>query len=238
MKLIRVTQASAASLLLTAALAGCAGGGSGDDEPAGATTAAPSGAPAGAPTGAPMSGPPGTFGEIADVKGRIAQVQNGMTGQVAVSWTDDTTFTEEVDASFDDVSVGTCVAVTDQTVRITEECDQPADLPSDMPTELPSDMPTDLPERVMATVGEVTAVSATGFTVQGLGDEEVDVDVTDDTTFTTTADATADAVEVGRCLSAQGETDDTGAVTAATISVSDPVDGACSGGFAMRGPRP
>lgn len=230
MKLIRVTQASAASLLLTAALAGCAGGGSEDDEPAEATTAAP----AGAPTGAPMSGPPGTFGEIADVKGRIAQVQNEMTGQVAVSWTDDTTFTEEVDASFDDVSVGTCVAVTDQTVRITEECDQPADLPSD----LPSDLPTELPERVMATVGEVTAVSATGFTVQGLGDEEVDVDVTDDTTFTTTADATADAVEVGRCLSAQGETDDTGAVTAATISVSDPVDGACSGGFAMRGPRP
>lgn len=226
MKLIHVTQANAASLLLTAALAGCAGGGAEDDEAA-AT-----------PTAAPMSGRPGTFGEIADVKGRIAQVQNEMTGQVAVSWTDDTTFTEEVDASFDDVTVGACVAVTDETVRITEECDQPDGMPSDLPSDMQTDLPSDLPDRVMATVGEVTAVSATGFTVLGLGDEEVDVDVTGDTTFTTTADATADAVEVGRCLSAQGEADDTGAVTAATISVSDPVDGACGGGFTMRGPRP
>ena len=226
MKLISVTQATAASLLLTAALAGCAGGGS-DDEPT-TTAAAPDGR-----MGAPGEGFPGASGEVADVKGRTAQVQNDMTGQVAVTWTDDTTFTEEVDASFGDVTVGTCVVVTDDTVRIAEECDRPTDRPTDLPT--PSDMPSDLPsDLVVATVGEVTAVSDTGFTLQGFDDEEIGVD----TTFTTTAASSADAVEVGRCLSAQGDADDTGAVTAETISVSDPVEGECGGGFTMRGPRP
>jgi len=59
-----------------------------------------------------FAGPPGASGEVADVTGRTMQVQNPVTGQVAVTWTAKTSFTQQVAASLDDVSVGDCVMVT------------------------------------------------------------------------------------------------------------------------------
>lgn len=47
-------------------------------------------------------------------------------------------------------------------------------------------------------------------------------------TVTTTADASASALAVGRCVSASGDPDETGAVSATAIRVSDAVDGACT----------
>ena len=116
-------------------------------------------------------------------------------------------------------------------------------------------MPTDMPDMSGAarrrggfgTVGAVTAVSGSGFTVAAMGrptdgstdSTTTDVTVTVDgsTTYTKTADADADAVKVGVCVAAQGDSDSTGAVTATSISVTDAVDGECTGGFgAGRGP--
>ncbi len=51
------------------------------------------------------------------------------------------------------------------------------------------------------------------------------------TVVTTTAEASADDVEAGLCVTAMGEVDDVGAVTAATMQLSEPTDGQCGGGF-------
>ena len=86
--------------------------------------------------------------------------------------------------------------------------------------------------------GEVTAVSASGFTVasmlpnsgsSGGGTASVSVAVGSGTTYTTTAKGAAPDVKVGVCVAATGTTDDTGAVTASTIAVSQPQDGQCGG---------
>ncbi|MDR7252650.1 hypothetical protein J2X46_001626 [Nocardioides sp. BE266] len=115
----------------------------------------------------------------------------------------------------------------------------PSGAPSDLPSDMPSDMPSGGPGggRGNVVAGEVTAVDGSGFTVAAVAfdsgettDTEVTVDA--DTTFTTTADASADDITVRRCVSARGEADDTGAVTAESVTVSDKVDGECSvGGF-------
>lgn len=83
-------------------------------------------------------------------------------------------------------------------------------------------------------VGEVTAVSGTGFTVASVtpGSQDrttVDVTVGSTTTYTTTAPGAASDVKVGTCVQADGDTDDTGAVTATRIAVSPPEDGQCGG---------
>ena len=51
------------------------------------------------------------------------------------------------------------------------------------------------------------------------------------TTYTTTQSADASALKVGKCVVATGQADDTGAVAAQRLVVSDPVDGSCSTGF-------
>lgn len=257
MTLTRLTLAIASSVLLLATLAACGA----DDE---ATDAAPQSG--GMPGGA---GLPGAAGEVAAVSGRTAQVQSPQGGQVAVTWTRDTTFTEQVGGTLDDVAVGACVlvttddasadataptAVTAAGVRLTDanadgSCGPGADGPGggQRPEGTPSDLRSDAPDggrmRGFGTLGEVTGVSAAGFTLSATNpgsDENAEVTVTvdDATTYTTTVAATASAVVVGRCVTARGDSDDTGAVRADTIGVSDPVDGECAGGlgFAMRGP--
>lgn len=70
---------------------------------------------------------------------------------------------------------------------------------------------------------------------------DVTVTVTGTTTYSTTAKGSASDVEVGQCLQATGEADDTGAIAATRIAVTAPVDGECGagpGGFALRGAGP
>jgi hypothetical protein len=83
-------------------------------------------------------------------------------------------------------------------------------------------------------IGEVTAVTSDGFTLDsvlpGSDDKKaITVTVSGDTTYTKTAAGAAADVKVGVCVTASGDTDDTGAVTATTIAVSQPVGGACGG---------
>ncbi|WP_244927502.1 DUF5666 domain-containing protein [Nocardioides sp. W7] len=263
MKVSRITRGTACSALLIATLAACGG----DSEPATDTGAAESPAAAqaggpgaggpgsGGPGGGGMPGSPGTSGTIAAVSGKTLQVQSASSGQVAVSWTADTAFLEQVAGSLDDVTVGSCVMVTSDgetadgepvaatAVRITEAVDGECAggfggggpggaRPEGMPTDMPTDLPDGGRRGFGVAFGEVTAVSGTGFTVEST-DSSVEVTVTDATTYSSTVEADAAAVEVGRCAMAVGEADDTGAVTATRISLSDPVDGECASG---RGP--
>ena len=86
-------------------------------------------------------------------------------------------------------------------------------------------------------VGLVTAVDGDTITVEGAGlgqDAEATtstVTLGGSTVVTTTAEASADDVEAGLCVTAMGEVDDVGAVTAATMQLSEPTDGQCGGGF-------
>ncbi|WP_328531624.1 DUF5666 domain-containing protein [Nocardioides sp. NBC_00368] len=216
-------------------------------------------------------GMPGASGEIAAIDGSTLQVQSS-DSQTAVTYTDETTISHQVEAALADVTVGSCVMVTTAdgsepgetavaagTVRITEKTDGTCSdgggfgggqRPEGAPSDIPSDMPSDMPDGMASggpggrgTSGEVTSVSATGFTVAATSrDSEetasVNVTVGADTTYATTETATKSALTVGRCVTATGETDETGAVTAERISVSDPVDGECTTGFVGRGGMP
>jgi hypothetical protein len=217
--------------------------------------------------GGPGGQLPGANGKVAAVDGRTAQVQ-GMDGQVAVSWTDTTTFTKEVGAKLSDIKVGDCVAVgsndtpssgstassavTASTVRIIARTNGscaptmrgPGGQDSDGPQTYGGPPPGaggQRPQmRIGGAVGEVKTVSASGFTVDSVlpgsdstGTSAVTVTVGADTTYTTTAKGAASDVEVGTCVAANGTTDQTGAVTAKTIAISQPQDGQCGGFMRM-----
>ncbi|GAB3072348.1 hypothetical protein GCM10027053_41770 [Intrasporangium mesophilum] len=94
--------------------------------------------------------------------------------------------------------------------------------------------------------GKVAAVDGGSFTVQPIARRDqngttsaatspVTVTYAASTTFTTAGKASASAVKVGVCLTAFGKADDTGAVTATTIQLSQPVDGSCTTGFRLGG---
>ncbi len=235
----------AAGAVLAVLLTGC-----GDD---GSTPAVSAGT---ADDTAPSTaGMPGTFGEIAAADGDVLQVRNQMTGQVAVTVTGDTTITSQAAATRGDVAAGVCVvvrsadaddasdaaAVTAASVAVSPAGDQgctggfggPAGgtgrRPADMPTERPSGMPSRPPgggRGGFGTVGRVSSVTDGGFVVDG-PNGSVTVTVGTDTTYTKQVSAAAGALTVGRCVRVQGDADDTGAVTATSVQVSDKVDDQC-----------
>jgi hypothetical protein len=88
-------------------------------------------------------------------------------------------------------------------------------------------------------VGTVASVSGSTFTVQGAARNgntpaPVTVTVTGTTTYSKTETATSSAVAVGDCIAALGKPDDTGAVTATSITISKPGPNGCSTGFGGR----
>lgn len=140
--------------------------------------------------------------------------------------------------------------------------EMPDDMPSGAPDgqapdgqapgdgEQPSGMPTDMPDGAAGggfggvTTGLVTAVDGSTITVEstGFGDDAQTttstVTVDDSTTYTTTVDADATAIAVGRCVVAQGDSDDSGKVAATSLVLSDAGDDGCSTGFGGRGGMP
>ena len=280
----------AAVPLLVAALAGCGSDGVGTEAsvPDGQSQLPGGGASPtqrGTDAGAGGRGFPGANGEVVALDGSTAQVRSESTGQVAVSWEDDTVFTATVDGSFDDIEVGDCVVAREvkeesgepaESVEVTEPVDgscvasggpgrrmasaegrprSPSGGEGERPEGAPSGMPGmggERPGLGAMVIGEVTSVEPGSLTIEAVslavpptgGKQETSpatetrtVAVDGGTAITTTADADADAVAVGVCVRATGETDDVGAVAAATITVSDPIDGTCGmGGFGMGAP--
>ncbi|MDF1489227.1 DUF5666 domain-containing protein [Tessaracoccus caeni] len=278
--------------LTVAALAALATTGCSSDATDATAPSTQASAPAGQSSEAPTNGGPrggggeggrmpGTFGLIADVQDSTMQVQ-GDDGQTAVTWTDDTAFTQQTAGSLDDIAVGSCVSGRGETsddgtvsatqLTVTEpvdgECQSfgmgrqgggnppqgmpeggerpegaPSGMPSDMPTDLPSGAPSDLPSGGPGggmtggafLSGAVTAIDGETITVESTVPGEdtpltTTVAISTDITIATTSEASASDVATGLCASAQGETDDTGAVTASSVRLSEPVDGECSFG--------
>lgn len=135
----------------------------------------------------------------------------------------------------------------------------PSGAPGAVPSGAPSGAPGGLPSGVpggrggfrggagfgggFGATGKVTAVTTTGFTVSERTFDPsnpsatptthaVRVTVSGATTYTTTEKAAGSALKVGTCVTAIGKANDTGAVTASRIQVSDPTNGSCGfGGF-------
>lgn len=90
------------------------------------------------------------------------------------------------------------------------------------------------PGRVLGlgTIGQVTAVTPTAFTMRpsraGMADATFTTSAT--TLYQRQVPATADAVRVGQCIVALGPTDAKGVVSAKQVVVSAPVNGACRTG--------
>jgi Domain of unknown function (DUF5666) len=119
--------------------------------------------------------------------------------------------------------------------------------PSGAPAGLPSGAPTGGPGPNGNGVGrgasgQITAMTADGFTVRSTAPpgasagttQTNEVTYSSSTTFTKVAAATSAALAVGKCVTAMGDHDSTGAVTATSIQVTDAVNGRCTGGFGGR----
>ncbi|HKN96617.1 MAG TPA: DUF5666 domain-containing protein [Pseudonocardiaceae bacterium] len=241
-------------------VAACGSGG-------GTPTAAPSAAQPTRQAVVPQT-PPGAFGTAAAVSATSIEVQSRQNGQVTVKFNGDTKFTDTVAATSKDVKVGECVTVTAssggarpakltaRTVAITPATSTGCTLGpfrgaagrggGDFPGRSSSRARPPGTSRngnnFGRAFGSVTAVNATGFTVQNAARGKnpaftTTVMVNASTTYTRTVAATSSALAVGVCVAAVGPSDDTGAVTATAISVSKPGDNGCAGVFGGGGFR-
>ena len=254
---LKIAVVAATILLATTACGGSPEGAAATDQPT--VDPAPQSFQQGGPVG---RGLPGAGGKIAAVDGTTLQVQSVMGGQVAVTFDADTDFTEQVAVDASALKVGDCVMVLGEgegtvaatSVMVTTPGDdgcmpsRPEGAPAGAPDQPPPGMgsegaaPGELPDGAVmmrGAFGEVTAVSKTGFTVETTppgSDESSSQRVTTsaDTTWQATVVSTSKAVEVGRCAVAQGDRDDTGAISATSIAISDAVGGECLAGGLVR----
>lgn len=243
---IRRTTLALAGGALALTLAAC---GSGESPAQSAGSAPNSGAPS---SGANQRGPAAS-GTIAQLTGQSMEVQNPSSGQVTVNFSNTTTFTNRVTAALSDVTTGSCVVVqgtgTPLAAKSVEISAPDANgsctggfgggmrpqnggqSRAPRPSGSPRPSGANGPGRGGA-FGKVTAVSPTGFTVeqdnrQSGATSSTPVTVDSTTTYTKTATADANALKVGECVSATGQADDTGAVAAKTIMISQPGPNGC-----------
>lgn len=112
--------AAVAAVLLAGAVAACGGSAHSTTSAQGSSSG---GSKAGATGGGPANGSggsagrfagsfPGALGSVASLSGSSMEVQNPQTGQVTVSWSSSTVFTETVTLSSSAVAVGDCVTAT------------------------------------------------------------------------------------------------------------------------------
>jgi hypothetical protein len=194
--------------------------------------------------------PQGAFGTIAAVTASNVEVQNPQNGQVTVNFNSSTTFADTNQAALQDVTVGVCVTVTSasstsagqpvaaRTVEISQPtgntCQrggfgQGSGSANPSRQRRPGGQRNGGPRGAM---GSVTAVNGSTFTVHETNpgnSAPMDTTVTVDpsTTYTKTVAADVHALAVGKCAVALGPADDTGAVTARSITISAPGPNGC-----------
>jgi hypothetical protein len=247
--------------VLALTLAAC-GGGATPTAGGGPTTT-----PNSAPSKSANTPPPGAFGTAAAVSATNVEVQNPQSGQVTVDFNSSTTFTNTVAATLADVKAGSCVAVvassgnmqtmTARTVAISQPTANGCTAGgfggggnfraggasrSPNPSRRPRPSGTPNPNAGRIAFGSVTVVQSGGFTVKDVarGQQAAQTTVVQTnttTTFTQTQTATSAALAVGVCVAALGPSDDTGAITAKSISITKPGPSGCTQGFGGRGFR-
>ncbi|NKQ57960.1 hypothetical protein HFP15_34375 [Amycolatopsis sp. K13G38] len=221
------------------------------------TAAAPTSA---AQPSAGRGGGPAASGTVAALAQSSLELQNASSGQVTVNYSGDTTFTNRVAAALADVTTGSCVVVTGtgtpvaaKTVEISAATAGGCTAgfgggPGGMRPQngtgsrapRPSGTNGNNPAGGGRAFGTVTAVSPTGFTVrqdnrQTGATTDVQVSVDSSTTYTKSEAANSSALKVGECVAATGQTDDTGAVTAKTIVISQAGPNGCGTGRQRNG---
>jgi hypothetical protein len=205
--------------------------------------------------GGNRAGGPAASGTIAAVSSSDIEVQ-GANGQVTVNYSGSTTFDDRVSATLADVTQGSCVVVAGTGTPVAATSVQISTAGAngctagfggagggDRPqggqggaSRAPRPSGANRPGAgARGTFGKVTAVTGTGFTVeednrQTGATTDVQVTVSPSTTYEKTQSADATALKVGECAVATGQSDDTGAVTATTISLSQAGPNGCTSG--------
>ncbi len=255
----RTPRLAALAALAAVGLASAACGGS-----SGASSTTSTSAPTGGGSTTPST-LPGASGTIASVSGTTLQVQNASTGQTAVIYTSSTTIRQVTVASPSAVTVGSCISafgspptttsasgaafggpITASTVSVNQPVNGVCTRPG--PGGRPRGTPGAGTRRAGgfrgrafgAATGEVTAVNGSTVTVHETNPRTQatstgTVTLTGSTTFTTTRNVDPSVIAVGQCARAVGTAGATGAITATTLTVSAPVNGACTTGFGRRG---
>jgi hypothetical protein len=212
--------------------------------PTGSTTAQAQ-APTQSPSPAPAPGGTGRVaGLIASVTDNAAQVTQ-QNGNATVDFTSSTQVTEVTSAALSDVTAGSCVSVrpargksqggqsiTARSVRVSPavdgKCQQPNQPPAGSPSSGPS--PSNGPAGHRGVGDTVASVAGDTITVNGNdGAAPTTVAVTDKTRYTKQASASTQSIAQGKCMTAQGSLDGSGALQATTINLRPANDGKCPG---------
>jgi hypothetical protein len=195
---------------------------------------------------------PAASGTIAAVSGKTMQVQNPQTGQVAVTWTSSTKFTHQIATTLAAIKTGDCVTAlapsgtsfdatsfTATSLMVSPSgCNirigpGPTGRPSGFASGArPSGLPSGQLRGGAVASGKVTSVAGNTVVIAaqkfgGSGTSNKTVTVTSSTKITTEAATTATSVKVGKCVTAEGKADSTGAVTATRVRITDPMNGQC-----------
>ena len=216
-----------------------------------ATSASPAGqGDPGQGTGGPRG--PAASGTVAALSGKTMQVQNPQTGQVAVTWTSSTKFTHQIATTLAAIKTGECVAAVAPSGTLFDATSftatslmvspggcpvgggpGPSGRPKGFPSGArPSGLPSGQPRLGAVASGKVVSVAGNTVTIAarqfgGTGTTNKTVTVGSSTKITTEAATTAASVKVGKCVTAEGKADSTGAVTATQVRIIDPVNGQC-----------
>jgi hypothetical protein len=83
---------------------------------------------------------------------------------------------------------------------------------------------------VSSVTGSTVVIAARQFGSNGSTTNR-DITVNANTKITTQRSTTSTSLKVGQCVSAQGSADSTGAVTASSVRITNPVNGQCTLGF-------
>jgi len=214
------------------------------------STPAPA-SPAGQGNGSPRG--PAASGTVAAISGKTMQVQNEQVGQVAVTWTPSTEFTHQIATVLAAIKAGDCVTAmapsgtsfdatsfTATSLMVgSGACavgggPRPSGLPSGFPSGArPSGFPSGRLRGGAVASGKVASIAGNTLVIAARqfgagGTKNKTVTVTSSTKITTEAATTATSIKVGKCVTAEGKTDSTGAVTASQVRITDPVNGECS----------
>jgi uncharacterized protein DUF5666 len=195
---------------------------------------------------------PAASGTVAAISGNTMQVQNPQAGQVAVTWTSSTKFTHQIATTLAAIETGDCVTAvapagtsfdatsfTATSLMVSPDgCNigngpRPSGGPPGFPSGArPSGFPSGRFRAGAIATGKVTSVGDNTLVIAARqfgrsGTSEKTVTVTSHTKITTDAATTATSVKVGKCVTAEGKADSTGAVAATEVRVTDPVNGQC-----------
>ncbi|WP_322861276.1 DUF5666 domain-containing protein [Mycobacterium europaeum] len=198
----------------------------------------------------PAAGEARVSGLIASVAGNSVQVTQKDNATATVNFTATTKVTEVTPAALTDVTAGNCVTVrptnegqggqpvTAASVKVSPSvngtCPKPkAAAPGGSPGPAPSGAPTPPPAKPAPVQGSVASVTGNTINVTGTDPSgnttQTAVTVDDKTRYTKQSSATTDAITQGKCLTARGTKDNSGALQATSINVRAANDGKCAG---------